>query len=234
MARNNRIVRNEEELNKLLDLQDSDSESPFDDSDLDPDYKIPEDYNETNLTRDVSLNDTGSVKSKLRSKHPNPEKWKRNLSMKERCKGETYNDRKGNLHENRKMGKKCESNFCLRAKNRGCHTIMEADRKKIFEYFWNLKTWESKKIFVQSMVNKRKKSTTKQIKSSDPETSRRSCSIEYFLKISDTETIQVCKETFCATIGMATRTIGDWLNPSAVNNLYAIPTGSYGKLSKLL
>lgn len=55
----------------------------------------------------------------------------------------------------RKMGPPCSSPFCAKSKLRHCEKFNEEIRSTIFTSFWQeLKSWESKKTFVQGLVKR--------------------------------------------------------------------------------
>ncbi|KAK7449366.1 hypothetical protein BaRGS_00040017 [Batillaria attramentaria] len=104
------------------------------------------------------------------------------------------------------MGPSCVSKFCERSKNHACKHISKEERKKLFESFWAMESWEERKTFVRTSV------VVIDVKQrrSGPEESRRSKSFVYRFKI-DGRGVHVCKNMFCNTLGISPRTIGAWI-----------------------
>lgn len=60
-----------------------------------------------------------------------------------------------NIRMERKMGPPCSSPFCAKSKLRHCAKFTDDIRSTIFTSFWSdLKSWESKKMFVQGLVRR--------------------------------------------------------------------------------
>ena len=93
----------------------------------------------------------------------------------------------------RKMKKGCVGNECLRT-GRKCSEISEIDREKIFEEFYKLADLHKEREFVARHIE------TKAPKYSKP-TGRRKKSHVYFLT-NNGKRLQVCKNTFLATLGI--------------------------------
>nr|CAI5834868.1 unnamed protein product [Callosobruchus analis] len=69
-------------------------------------------------------------------------------------------DRKGKVfhnkeRENRVMGPRCQSNKCMKYKNRFCINMSEDERNSIFKKFWEDMSWDQKKIYVSNLVQKK-------------------------------------------------------------------------------
>jgi hypothetical protein len=91
---------------------------------------------------------------------------------------------------------------------RKCQQISAEDRTFIFNGFWSMRNWDERQVYVSALVSKEliKKKTT------DKETSRRSSSLNYFLKVQSGECLQVCKQMFIQTLSMNDKTINNWVN----------------------
>ncbi len=99
-----------------------------------------------------------------------------------------------NIRMERKMGSPCSSPFCAKSKLRHCGKFNEDIRSTIFTSFWqDLKSWESKKMFVQGLV--RRTSTQNSI---EKESSRKPFS-QYFLFLNG-ERFQVISGFLCNTL----------------------------------
>ena len=79
---------------------------------------------------------------------------------------------------------------CGKSKTRKCHQISLATRKETFEAYWGNMNWEQKKIYVSSLVEKCKSSSSKV-----GSESRRLFSYKYFLR-NGQQRIQVCQNIF--------------------------------------
>lgn len=93
----------------------------------------------------------------------------------------------------RKMKKSCVGNECLRT-GRKCSEISENDREKIFEEFYKLADLHKEQEFVARHIE------TRDPKHRKP-TGRRKKSHVYFLT-NNGKRLQVCKNTFLATLGI--------------------------------
>nr|CAH7757936.1 unnamed protein product [Callosobruchus chinensis] len=153
--------------------------------------------NDTNLDGDSTEDDVSKQKRK-RSRIPKKEEWSREKAKIRRMNGMSYigytRDRKGKVfhnkeRENRVMGPRCQSNKCMKYKNRFCINMSEDERNSIFKKFWEDMSWDQKKIYVSNLVQK------KDIERKFVENSRRSSTYNYFLKIGH-ENKQVCNRCF--------------------------------------
>nr|CAH7760572.1 unnamed protein product [Callosobruchus chinensis] len=130
-------------------------------------------------------------------------------------------DRKGKVfhnkeRENRVMGPRCQSNKCMKYKNRFCINMSEDERNSIFKKFWEDMSWDQKKIYVSNLVQK------KDIERKFVENSRRSSTYNYFLKIGH-ENKQVCKSMFLSTLGLNEWMVANWCS-TAVNGMISSAT----------
>lgn len=143
--------------------------------------------------------------------------WVKNMVKKKRMLGQEYigysiNEDGKIKHdvqrEERKLGEVCGSNFCKKANNRFCDTLLEADRKEIFSKFWKM-DWELKRLFIINMTSYEK---TKRAYTNCP-SSRRNGTFQYFLKMSSGR-YQVCKKTFLNTLGLKEKMVYHWASKS--------------------
>nr|CAI5865996.1 unnamed protein product [Callosobruchus analis] len=186
--------------------------------------------NETNLDGDSTEDDVSKQKRK-RSRMPKKEEWSREKAKIRRMNGMSYigytRDRKGKVfhnkeRENRVMGPRCQSNKCMKYKNRFCINMSEDERNSIFKKFWEDMSWDQKKIYVSNLVQK------KDIERKFVENSRRSSTYNYFLKIGH-ENKQVCKSMFLSTLGLNEWMVANWCS-TAVNGM--IPSATISNASR--
>lgn len=102
---------------------------------------------------DVSFFYFQLIKTK-RNKRQNPSAWKQNVSKQKRLKGEPYNCRSGKDIGAAQMGPPCQSQFCQKAKNRNCPSVTEEERSSVFQQFWQMKTWDERRLYVRTLITK--------------------------------------------------------------------------------
>ncbi|KAM3609180.1 uncharacterized protein V6R79_010766 [Siganus canaliculatus] len=218
----NEIDQNLEEVS-IVDSDFSWSESEHDD--LDEDYRPEKDERQENdsdadtgeHTEDETRQEGGGEREEdtgtafeastvKRSKRPRPHMWKRQVIREKRLKGESYKNAAGQEKQAKNMGPPCTSQHCLRSKKRSCELLSEEERTAIFNNFWAMPSWETRKLYIQTLVEhvpiKQKKGGV---------SSRRKTSLSYYLQLADRCKLPVCKNLFCSTLGIAPRTIGSWL-----------------------
>lgn len=98
---------------------------------------------------------------------PDPQQWRRNVSKKNREKGEAYlgfsQNKKNNFKvENnvqrkaRKIGPTCSSEACKKKQKRDCASISPEQREELFRQFWKEMSWDSKKrMFAPQFVSRK-------------------------------------------------------------------------------
>lgn len=108
----------------------------------------------------------------------------------------------------RKLKSGCNSNFCRKSKVRKCFQITEAQREVIFQYFWSEMSWDQKKVYVASTVEKIPvKRKTQQ------DSRRRQGTFVYYLNV-DNKKLQVCRTMFLNTLALGYKTVQEWVNNS--------------------
>ncbi|KAG5277858.1 hypothetical protein AALO_G00092150 [Alosa alosa] len=135
------------------------------------------------------------------------ESKKKLVNKERRMKGKSYTGKHRNeelLKEPRLIGPRCTSVACEKSSKHHCSEITEADRDKIFKNFWENMTWEEKRMYVCSLVD-----VVAVQRRTGSDTSRRSSTLVFFLKVREGQRMRVCKSLFLSTIG-----IGEW---SALN-----------------
>lgn len=99
------------------------------------------------------------------------------------------------------MGPPCTSHHCLKSEK-----LTEEHGTDIFNNFWSMPFWETRKLYIQTLVQnvpiKQKKGGV---------ASWRTTSLLYHLQLADRRKLPVCKNLFCSTLCIAPRTIGSWL-----------------------
>lgn len=132
--------------------------------------------------------------------------WKRQVIKEKRLKGESYKNATGQERQPKTMGPPCTSQHCLRSEKRSCELLSEEERTDIFNNFWSMPSWETRKLYIQTLVEnvpiKQKKGGV---------ASKRKTSRSYHLQLADRCKLPVFKILFCSTLGFAPRTIGSWL-----------------------
>lgn len=149
---------------------------------------------------------TNAHQRKKRGNGRDPENWGKNVPKNKRLKGEAHVSRRGKERGHVELKPTCTSTFCLNSKKRFCSTFTLEDRKDMFVKFWDLPSWHARQSIVATLTSVKDK---KQIKATN---TKRGNPHEYFLKKKDGSKHQVCREMFCSTLGIPTRTISDWLN----------------------
>lgn len=144
------------------------------------------------------------------------ENWPREITKLKRQHGEAYIgykiDADGKvLHDvprpERIIGPRCTSKLCKKSSNRHCNDLVEKERERLNDMFWDDMTWDQKKIFIVSLVQK---CATNSKCVAD---SRRTLSLKYFLHING-ERQQVCKSFFLSTYSLKEWMVLNWVKES--------------------
>lgn len=145
------------------------------------------------------------------------ENWPREITTSKRQHGEAYIGYKQNEDGNkvshdvprpeRIMGPRCTSKYCKKSTKRNCNDLEDSDRKKLNNMFWDDMTWDQKKIYIVSLVDKHA------TKSKCVEDSRRTLSLMYFLYING-KIQQVCKSFFLSTLSLNEWMVLNWVKES--------------------
>lgn len=94
----------------------------------------------------------GDMREVKRHKRPRPHMWKRHVLKEKRLKGESYKNARGQERQPKTMGPPCTSQHCLRSKNRSCELLSDEERTNMFNTFWSMPSWETRKLYVQTLV----------------------------------------------------------------------------------
>uniref|UniRef100_A0A1B6K9A6 Uncharacterized protein n=1 Tax=Graphocephala atropunctata TaxID=36148 RepID=A0A1B6K9A6_9HEMI len=186
--------------------------------------------------------DEQNMPVKLRNKN-NKQNWSKISNYDKRQKGEAYVGyrRSGpgkTAHdvprEAKVIGPRCESRACMRSKFRACPMISDDDRQSIFNGFWKTMTWDQRRVYIVSLVEKADISRKK----TDSENSRRTETLKYHLVVRN-ERLQVCQLTFLNTLGIKKWSVRYWLNGEGkvtpnlnVSDKNIVPSSSITQASK--
>lgn len=111
----------------------------------------------------------------------------------------------------REMGPPCKSDLCEKRINRHCNSFSLVDRMTLFDNFWKNMTWDEKRAYVTSLVDKREASHRK----TNTEVFTKNESFVYYLKL-DGMKQQVCKNMFLSTLGIGRSHLRGWLTKPKV------------------
>ncbi|KAJ4932942.1 hypothetical protein JOQ06_029780 [Pogonophryne albipinna] len=136
---------------------DSWSESEHDDSVLDEDYRPkkddrPDDDSDADTAQhseEEAALEAPAVKS---HKRPRSHMWKRQVIKEKRLKEESYKNATGQERQPKTMGPPCTSQHCLMSEKRSCELLSEEERTDIFNNFWSMPSWETRKLYIQTLV----------------------------------------------------------------------------------
>lgn len=103
----------------------------------------------------------------------------------------------------KKIGPACASSNCKKSKFRHCEQFDNQIRDSIFKMFWSW-TWESKRVFVKSMVSQI------DVQRSRVQQSNKHNTFKYKLPLNH-EPIQVCRSMFLSTLAININTIRECL-----------------------
>ncbi|KAG8254582.1 hypothetical protein J6590_108354 [Homalodisca vitripennis] len=127
----------------------------------------------------------------------------------------TKDGRKVNIEKRkRRMGQTCNSNLCAQSRLRYCNLITEEQRKELFRDFWENLSWDEKKEYIVSMVEKVE---VNRRRSRSGNKSRRNITLKYHFVL-DGEKIQVCQTMFCRTLDITKNFVKYWLLHSSVKH----------------
>ncbi|XP_039297607.1 uncharacterized protein LOC120354469 isoform X2 [Nilaparvata lugens] len=146
-----------------LDLAGQTAEELNMDEDIDENNECCDKEN-NNIVKDNKEEDNHEKEQpkKLRKKD-NKQNWKKNVAYDKRQKGEAYiGYRRCNPgkvahdieREAKVLGPRCQSVACIKSKLRACNTITEDERLKIFNGFWKKMSWDQRKVYVVSLLEK--------------------------------------------------------------------------------
>ncbi|XP_050299709.1 uncharacterized protein LOC126738418 [Anthonomus grandis grandis] len=139
--------------------------------------------------------------------------WKKNKNKKLRMEDKQYlgyTKAKGEvmkhnqIREARSFSPACNSDSCKRSKKRMCEKFTEEDRKCIFTNFWSKLSWDQRKMYVISHVNRtvtQRKTTLNKSRRGEPN--------NYSLTLKDCK-YAVCRTLFLNTLGLGSFTVQSW------------------------
>ncbi|CAH1980786.1 unnamed protein product [Acanthoscelides obtectus] len=176
----------------------------------DPDYTPPKLVDYSN-----SDSDEMPTKSNKRKKRFQVQKaaWYGEKNKIRRERGKRYFGRakiNGNWnYDIERQPKEIKERCACKTKQNGvlkCQLVSNEKRKYIFEYFWTLK-WGEKKMYVDNTVKSCPLARPRDRK--DAQTSRRSQTFIYYLKIKEEE-IRVCRKMYLNTLGLGRMSVQKW------------------------
>ncbi|XP_076137473.1 uncharacterized protein LOC143120111 isoform X4 [Alosa pseudoharengus] len=204
----------EVELKAELDEQENDDQLECSSETLQAPVEIEVKEEEEHLLENVPVEAEDDTEGDLLAEDETPprkrqkkESKKKLVNKERRMKGKSYTGKHRNeelLKEPRLIGPRCTSVACEKSSKHHCSEITEADREKIFKNFWENMTWEEKRMYVCGLVD-----VVPVQRRTGSDTSRRSSTLVFFLKVREGQRMRVCKSLFLSTIG-----IGEW---SALN-----------------
>lgn len=108
-----------------------------------------------------------------------------------------------------------------------CANISEDERCYIFDYFWDLESWEGKKAYLKNLIRirsiiRRRKSTV--------DDHKKELGFDCFLPNTNNELVRVCKTFFLSTLGMNNETLSEWIK--SINDTVTSPTATRRSKSK--
>jgi hypothetical protein len=141
------------ELNQILIHR---QKSELDDIVLDEDYRPekdgrPDSGSDTD-TAQHSEGETGAApetSAVQRHRRPRPDMWRREVIKEKRLKVESYKNKVGQERAPKTMG---TSQQCLKSKKQSCELLTEEERTDIFNNFWSMPSWETRKLYIQTLV----------------------------------------------------------------------------------
>lgn len=87
-----------------------------------------------------------------RHKRPRSRVCKRQVIQEKRLKGESYKNAAGRERQPKTMGPPCTSQHCSGSKKPSCELLSEEERTDIFNNFWSMPSWETRKLYLQTLV----------------------------------------------------------------------------------
>lgn len=218
-------VTSEENLFNIEDMEIilfSDNEVLFSNQILDVTEQVSEAANENGLNKTNENIFHGDMKEgRKRSINADSNVWKRNKNKMLRMEGNSYlgytrkngKVEQNKMREERTLGPTCTSKLCQSSKLRQCSEFSEKMREDLFFCFWKESTWDQRKIFVASHVNR----TATKRKCTDND-SRRMGTFHYHLPLNG-QNVPVCKKMFLKTLALGSFTVQSWVNKSTHNLL---------------
>lgn len=156
-------------------------------------------------------------------------KWKRQRAQLSKLKGEAYEgfqkDQNGKYQQTLMRPAKTLQNGCNGhiqpqpptpkggpKQKFDCKDLTEEMRRKIFDKYWSIPSWESRKIYVRSLVTgqepQHRRCTTTDLVSKKKITFK--YSLMYETENGQTNKLNVCKKMFASTLGIGARQLRTW------------------------
>lgn len=141
-----------------------------------------------------------SSQSEDKSKRNVKSQCKKSERKRKRNLGEAYENARGELVPEKRVGPTCG---CPQK----CREKLKNKEQEIFNAFWSIGKYEDQNAYLsdllQIMTPKRRRNSKKRASNVE---SRRGVSVQYFLKVDDAD-VQVCKKEFLAVHGLRTKRV---------------------------
>lgn len=193
--------------------------SPFDDSDLDKDYRPSSDSESLKENASPTPNTAKKAKKKIRR----PTEWKQNVKKMKVNHGESYTTKSGTIKRRKTVQPGCEEKCKLK-----CTTnVDETTRKQIFTEFYALGDKNHQRNFINACMEQR---TARKYRNPN---AKRNLNYAYFFKL-DNKKIYVCKRFFKSTLDVTNTTISTVIKKkSSVGVVSADNRGKHANHKKL-
>ncbi|KAF2888935.1 hypothetical protein ILUMI_17238 [Ignelater luminosus] len=187
------------------------------------------------LVQESPEENTDNNKVKRKSRKRNLESWTTTDERKKRESGDKYlgkkKDTEGNWmydvqRKNRKMKVRCNCKLSRNKKVLMCSSVSDDQQKKIFTEFWAM-SWKEKRLYIQMLCDFKRTQRARNRK--DIEKSRRSISMNYYLKV-EKDRVKVCKNMFLNTLCIASIRPGKRIGDPTVTDLRALKYNPNGTI----
>ncbi|KAB0804421.1 hypothetical protein PPYR_01391 [Photinus pyralis] len=152
------------------------------------------------LDKSNSDSDNNNHRTKRRKRHfVDSNTWNETAQQRKRESGQKYKGKKkvdgkwvyNVKREERKLKERCNCKLSKNTTQLKCSSITDSDRMQIFTTFWSKMSWLERKVYMSFLV--KRIAVKRQRNRKDDNISKRSTSLEYYLKLDD-EKIRVCKK----------------------------------------
>ncbi|CAH2105916.1 unnamed protein product [Euphydryas editha] len=180
------------------------------------------------LDADQNILDQEQSKPKKSKGQVNKNEWKRLKNAKLRLEGKSYvgfekqesgKYKQTKIKEAKCLGPRCNGHPQPTTVKGGprqdfkCDLINEDDRKSIHSYFWNLSSWEAKKVYVTGCVLQARPKYRR--KTTDVSTSRKNTGFKFYFTLKENGNEvkkRVCRNMFINTLSIGEKTVRSWIS----------------------
>ncbi|KAF2352110.1 hypothetical protein FHG87_017137 [Trinorchestia longiramus] len=141
------------------------------------------------MGKSYDVNCTSDIQGKSlsnRSRTRNPELWLKSRRKKAILSGQSYTNTRGKVVSSKRIGPNCN------CRNKCFHEVNEESRKKIFNGFYNLKSYDEQNSYLYGLIRRHAVLRKRHLNSV-----KRACSYKYYVRIQGRE-VQVCKRAFAS------------------------------------